>query len=472
MNGCFEFSSTPRPKGLIEGDVPAGRERLTMNRLTSDQVLEESKASDAPSVTSLKLNQKALTDVSCLTDFRKLERLDLGFNNLVSLEDLRSCVHLKWLSVVQNKLQSLKGVEALSKLTVLNAGKNKLSSMDEVQSLVGIRALILNDNGIRSICMLDGMKELNTLVLSRNPIRNIGKSLVKVKCLTKLSLSNCELDDIGSSLKSCIELKELRLAHNNIKTLPAELMQNVKLQSVDLGNNLITRRSDLKVLKALSNMRNLNLLGNPIVENEKSAEKIRKALPNLQVFNAKPVNKSSKNLEHGVKGVDDFSLEKNVQEVKLIDRIEVKTKPKRPLEDRADKDDDSDLKKERKWKHHNNPQGALPKKDKQVPKQVGEPVEKKAKRKAKEVNSEIDIIDDAEIAFSDLFESGESDLPARGMERPEEINKLLKKSSSLAGPATFSSSRKKSKKSSFDLSLLGYSTVEVGMGGPSSWEDD
>ncbi|KAH7561271.1 hypothetical protein JRO89_XS10G0203700 [Xanthoceras sorbifolium] len=188
-----------------------------MTRLSADNLLKEHQTRDPNSITSLTLTHKALSDVSCLSDFKNLERLDLSFNNLSSLEGLKSCVNLKWLSVVQNKLQSLKGIEGLSNLNVLNAGKNKLQSMDGVQSLVGLRALILNDNEIVSMCRLDQMKDLNTLVLSRNPISEIGVSLLKAKSITKLSLSNCQVQMVGSSLKFCSELKELRLAHNDIK---------------------------------------------------------------------------------------------------------------------------------------------------------------------------------------------------------------------------------------------------------------
>ncbi|KAK6235232.1 hypothetical protein SCA6_010569 [Theobroma cacao] len=295
-----------------------------MARLTKEQLLKDKQTHDPNSITSLSLDHKALSDVSCLAELKNLERLDLAFNNLTSLEGLKSCVNLKWLSVVQNKLQTLIGIEGLTKLTVLNAGKNNLRSMEEVRPLVNLRALILNDNEIVSICGLDGMKYLNTLasfafelvhwkslksfnldlslccleypaVLSRNPISEIGDSLVKLKSVTKLSVSNCQIQDIKSSLKSCIELKELRLAHNDIKSLPAELSYNKKLQNLDLGNNLITRWSDLKALGSLVNLKNLNLQGNPIAEKDKLAKKGKKLLPTLHIFNARPIDKSIKN---------------------------------------------------------------------------------------------------------------------------------------------------------------------------------
>lgn len=273
--------------------------------LSSKQVLQDNNTTDPSSITSLTLTHKALSDVSCLSEFESLQRIDLGFNNLTSLEGLKLCVNLKWLSVVQNKLQSLKGIEGLIKLTVLNAGKNKLKSMDEVSDLVNLRALILNDNDIVSICKLDKMKELNTLVLSRNLISGIGQSLAKINSITKLSLSNCQLQGIDSSLKSCTELKELRLAHNDIKTLPSELAFNIKLQNLDIGNNVIMKQSDLKVLSSLVNLKNLNLQGNPIAEKEDLTKKIKKQVPNLQILNAKPIEKALKKEEGG--RVDDES---------------------------------------------------------------------------------------------------------------------------------------------------------------------
>ncbi|KAL8140255.1 hypothetical protein V2J09_006276 [Rumex salicifolius] len=264
-----------------------------MGRLSSDEILNDKQTRDTDSIISLSLTHKALSDVSCLRDFKHLDRLDLSFNSLTSLEDLRECVNLKWLSVVQNKLQSLKGIERLTKLTVLNAGKNKIRSLDEVQKLVNLRALIMNDNEIVSICKLDDLKFLNTIVVSRNPLRKL--SLNKLKLMSKLSLSNCQLESIDLSIKVCSELKELRLAHNDIKMLPDELAHNTKLQNLDLGNNLISRLSDLKVLSSLQRLKNLNLHGNPIAENDELVKKIRKLVPSIQIFNSKPMEKYSKN---------------------------------------------------------------------------------------------------------------------------------------------------------------------------------
>lgn len=265
-----------------------------MSRLTTDSVLKENQAADADSITAVTLTHRAFLDVSSLGNFRNVDRIDLGFNNLTSLEGLALCVNLKWLSVVENKLESLKGVEGLTKLTVLKAAKNKLRSMDEVENLVKLQALILNDNEITSICNLDKMKDLNTLVLSRNPVRKIGGSLARLKSITKISLANCELEGIDSSIKGCVELKELRLGHNEIKTLPAELAHASKLQHLDLGNNFIKSWSALKVLSSLQRLKSLNLHGNHLAEKDKLVSKVKKLVPGLKIYNSKPIEKFSK----------------------------------------------------------------------------------------------------------------------------------------------------------------------------------
>ncbi|XP_057479824.1 uncharacterized protein LOC130767081 isoform X2 [Actinidia eriantha] len=345
-----------------------------MTVLSSKKVLKDKQTRDADAITALDLNHKALTDVSCLREFKNLERLDISSNNLTSLEGLKLCVNLKWLSVVQNKLQSLKGIEGLTKLTVLNAGKNKLKSMDEVMTLISLRALILNDNEIVSICRLDQMKELNTLVLSRNPISKVGESLVKMKSITKLSLSNCQLQTIDS-LKSCIELKELRLAHNDIKTLSTELVHNLKLQLLDVGNNLITSWSDLK---------------------------IRKLVPNLQIFNARPMDKSTRN----EKGDRDEIVDKKqgAQNEEKIDHIIRNKNLKHYVMNESNDnqhDNARDVDKEGALKLKNKKIMPLRKEKIQIKKKLIISVDKKLKKKLKVQENEINVLGDEETQFAD-----------------------------------------------------------------------
>ncbi|XP_038893674.1 leucine-rich repeat-containing protein 9 [Benincasa hispida] len=480
-----------------------------MTRLNTEQVLNDNTTQDPLAIATLKLNHKALSDVNGLSVFKNLEKLDLTFNNLTSLQGLESCTNLKWLSVVQNKLQSLKGIEGLSKLTVLNAGKNKLQSMDEIRPLVGLCALILNDNEIDSICKLDQMKNLNTLVLSRNPIHTIGDSLLKLKSMKKLSFSNCKLQSIDSSLKSCIELKELRLAHNEIKMLPNDLAHNKKLLNLDLGNNVIMRWSDLKVLSSLGNLKNLNLQGNPIAESAKLDKKIRRLLPGLRVLNARPIDKCIQNeKDNGSDKGDDTSikkieLQKGKKDGKLKDNVETHMSG-RGSDGELDHPNDVDV--ERKSECKKRKMDKVTREEKEVPsldnkinhgtndiakdkktskqkraKNNKEPsslihketltkIEKQKKKAKKERERQVDVIDDTEMPFEQLFggDGGEdinADLGKVGEKAVEDM-------SIKANSVSFSSNRKEMKNQDRVARLQIAPVVEIGMGGPSTWADE
>ncbi|KAI4322450.1 hypothetical protein L6164_022144 [Bauhinia variegata] len=453
-----------------------------MTRLSFEQVLKDNNTSDSNSILTLQLNHKALSDVSCLGKFKNLEKLDLKLNNLTSLEGLRSCVNLKWLSVVENKLESLEGIQGLSKLTVLNAGKNNLKSMDQVMSLLSLRALILNENKIVSICKLDQMKDLNTLVLSKNPIRKIGDSLAKMKSITKLSLSYCQLQTIDSSLKSCVELKELRLAHNEIKCLPDELIHNSKLLNLDLGNNVITRWSDLKVVvKSFAYLRNLNLQGNPVATNEKIARKIRKALPKLQIFNAKPVDKYTKN-EKGDEERDSIKEKQNANlpmdqndddHFETTRHLDIGSKSSK----KRKKNVDVESKKEaivlgdenaaqKKDRENNNYQNNKKKGDTGlVLEENVTKTEKKLKKVKNEEQSEVDVIDNAETSFVELFKVDDTEnVDYDGdLKATRDVN--------LVGSTVISSAKRKSSKKR-RMELPSSPLSEIGTGGPSTWGDE
>ncbi|CAI9781418.1 unnamed protein product [Fraxinus pennsylvanica] len=470
-----------------------------MTVLSSKKILQDNDTTDPNSITSLTLTHKALSDVSCLGEFKNLERLDLGFNNLTSLEGLKSCVNLKWLSVLQNKLESLKGIEELSKLSVLNAGKNKLKSIDGVKSLVSLRALILNDNDISSVCKLDQLKELNTLVLSRNPIRTLGESVVKLKSITKLSLSNCQLQTIGSSLKYCAELKELRLAHNEITTVPGEFVHLVKLQNLDLGNNFITKRSDLKVLSSLVNLKNLNLQGNPVSEQENLVKKVKNLVPNVQIFNGRPIEKimTTEEIDKGdvssakrtsKKGDPDntgsLGLEKRknlfdekasygpedgtILEKKINKKLKILLQNDNNITDVETPTVEPHEKKKSKHKMQHTDEPVMGKaSDIQGDHiMIDKKPDKKSRKKVKGDN--INVIDSAEAPFMDLF----TDKTDAGINTDEKkLDHKTKDRDAVSCLVTFPTKKKK-KNRSVDPAALQLSPVEeVGLGGPSTWDD-
>ncbi|EMS59372.1 Protein phosphatase 1 regulatory subunit 7 [Triticum urartu] len=460
--------------------------------------------------------RKSSEPVSCLGSFKNLERLDLGHNCLVTLEGLSACTNLKWLSVIENKLVSLKGAEVLSKLQgrilaqfmnhnarefflsllvqVLNAGKNKLTRIDEVKSMTSLGALILNDNNITSICKLDPHHQLNTLVLSKNPVITFGDALVNAKSIKKISMSHCEIESIGSSLAACVELKELRLAHNKITTIPSDLAKNTKILNLDLGNNLIERESDLKVLSELRYLRNLNLQGNPIAEKGTLAKKVMKIVPNLRIFNAKPIEAISQN-ENSGKGSKLKKDEEMPDRDPIDSNTEKKEKRKRSKqqvqspEEPAAKDtppaatiaapvksalSDSKKKKKEKVVTEQDKSSRPKSKDDKASFDDTEGKAKKESKKKKSANKgdkDAGGIDDTEVSFAELMFSGDGGVPEP---MPKDKTQATAVDGKFVGGLVIdhTKKRKKAKGTPIDASDLKQlcSAPEVGAGGLSGWD--
>uniref|UniRef100_A0ACD5WQ17 Uncharacterized protein n=1 Tax=Avena sativa TaxID=4498 RepID=A0ACD5WQ17_AVESA len=463
-----------------------------MTRLTLEQTAREA----APAgclATFLDLSHRSFSDVSCLGNFKNLERLDLGHNCLVTLEGLSSCTNLKWLSVIENKLVSLKGVEVLSKLQVLNAGKNKLTRIDEVKSLTNLGALILNDNNISSICKLDPHHQLNTLVLSKNPVVTIGDSLANAKSMKKISMSHCEIESIGSSLAACVELKELRLAHNKITTIPSDLAKNTKLLNLDLGNNSIERVSDLKVLSELRYLRNLNLQGNPIAAKDALAKKVMKLVPAVRIFNAKPIEAISQNdnpRKGSVQNKDDNMPQNDPKDmIKKEKRKRSKQQVQSPEEPTA-KDtpvdatiaapvkpallDGKKKKKEKAVMEHDKNSKPKGKDDKAPTDDTNVKAKKEPKRKKLASGEDKDVggIDDTEVSFARLVFSSQG-----GLQEPvpkEDKTQGTAPDGKFVGGLVIDHTKKRKKSQGMaldasDLKLLS-SVPEVGVGELSGWD--
>uniref|UniRef100_A0A453GUP9 U2A'/phosphoprotein 32 family A C-terminal domain-containing protein n=1 Tax=Aegilops tauschii subsp. strangulata TaxID=200361 RepID=A0A453GUP9_AEGTS len=375
---------------------------------------------------------------------------------------------------------------------VLNCGKNKLTRIDEVKSMTSLGALILNDNNITSICKLDPHHQLNTLVLSKNPVITFGDALVNAKSIKKISMSHCEIESIGSSLAACVELKELRLAHNKITTIPSDLAKNTKILNLDLGNNLIERESDLKVLSELRYLRNLNLQGNPIAEKGTLAKKVMKIVPNLRIFNAKPIEAFSQN-ENSGKG----SKLKKDEEMPDRDPIDSSTKKKEKRkrskqqvqspEEPAAKDTPpaaaiaapvksalTDSKKKKKEKVATEQDKSSRPKSKDDKASFDDTEGKAKKEKKKSVNKgdkDAGGIDDTEVSFAELMFSGDGSVP-------EPVSKDKTQATAVDGKFVgglvidHTKKRKKAKGTPIDASDLKQlcSAPEVGAGGLSGWD--
>ncbi|XP_019852440.1 PREDICTED: leucine-rich repeat-containing protein 40-like isoform X2 [Amphimedon queenslandica] len=270
-------------------------------------------------------------ELATLKDLEKssdIQKLNVSHNKLINMKGIRSFFSVTWLNLSYNMLVSIRGIEHLRNLVVLNASHNSLTSCDDIMKLTNLKALILNDNQLTKLPSLSMLVDLNTLILSNNLFESID--VTSLSNLTKLSLSFNKLATAPSTKGNSL-LLELRLTGNNIAYIPQDIQYNKRLQILDLGQNSI---SCVDCLKSLTNLKNLNLKGNPITE---YTDKIRRWLPRLHVLDGFKLGK--------------LMREEAVAEIKLKPEeaaaITTKVTETRPAVNEA-ASDDSEMKKEAK----------------------------------------------------------------------------------------------------------------------------
>lgn len=120
-------------------------------------------------VASLQLANKGIQELTGIEDFRRLETLFCGNNNLQEL-DLSSNTNISWAIVNNNNLNSL-NVNECDKLLLLDCSNNNLSNIDLTQN-INLRTLNINRNQLTSLDLSQNSL-LFTLLCNTNQIQNL-----------------------------------------------------------------------------------------------------------------------------------------------------------------------------------------------------------------------------------------------------------------------------------------------------------
>lgn len=259
----------------------------------------------------------------------------------------------------------------------------------------------------------------------------------------------------------------LRLSHNDIKVLPAELSRNMKLQNLELGNNLLANASDLKVLKSLKNLKNLNLQGNPVVEKAKLLQKVQNLVPNLQIFNAKPMDRSnmSRTGDRVSGSLLDFDGENTEKQTKKGKASRQNAK-NLSADYRSHEEEVPNEPKEKKQKWHKSCSDEQHKKKNVSVKKEDDTVGVgQLQGKSNAGMREIDVIDNGEISFLELFAGDTGGHPNDTGKKREGNNSV----GDLVGPAPPKRNKRRNHRKSPEPEF--FATDLIGSGGPSTWGD-
>lgn len=108
-----------------------------------------------------------------LVSLTSLQRLNVSFNSLASLQGIQSLCKLQHLDVSHNRLTGVDPVSTLHNLTQLNCSHNQICCTSAVAHLPGLQFLALHSNRISKalqVVLLSHLTELQHLTLCGNPV--------------------------------------------------------------------------------------------------------------------------------------------------------------------------------------------------------------------------------------------------------------------------------------------------------------
>lgn len=131
--------------------------------------------------------------------------------------------------------------------------------------------------------------DFDNLILDEVPIKSLSAEdkdyLQEFTLLEMISLNICQLTSL-ENFPTVPSLSRVELAENHLKgDSLAHLSKNTGIVTLKLGGNKIANVSELASLAALTNLKNLDLEGNPVCSNEDyKREKVFEMIPSLEVL--------------------------------------------------------------------------------------------------------------------------------------------------------------------------------------------
>lgn len=201
-----------------------------------------------------------LTDITCLQGYIHLQSLVLSHNSLTDLSPLGSMPYLVSLDVSHNQLTTVLDFKPPLGLREVNLSHNKIEELPDLSAHHCLASLTLDYNDISEIQGLSSCHRLSHLSLVSNKITRIAN--LENLPLKSLNLSQNNIKKI-ENLETLKCLQIINLSKNSIRSMKGLQNHNL-LQEIDLEDNQIIDIVEVRYIRELNLLRNLNLLGNPI----------------------------------------------------------------------------------------------------------------------------------------------------------------------------------------------------------------
>ncbi|XP_051544253.1 leucine-rich repeat and guanylate kinase domain-containing protein [Myxocyprinus asiaticus] len=205
-----------------------------------------------------------LKNVSILCNYVYLQKLELPNNKIKDLSCVSHMPHLIILDASHNQLTDFFGFQPPKNLKEVNFSHNQISVMKDLSAYSSLTKLILDYNSFSVIRGLEKCERLSHLSLAHNNIsriRGLNHLPLRELCLKGNVIQNIE------NLQTLRNLQVLDLSCNRIQSLAG--LQNLHLLgAVNLESNLISEIKQASHLHYLVLLRDLNLLKNPVQDQD------------------------------------------------------------------------------------------------------------------------------------------------------------------------------------------------------------
>ncbi|XP_026523411.1 leucine-rich repeat and IQ domain-containing protein 1 [Notechis scutatus] len=315
-------------KKMVERSKPRKCSSDQMPPLSATMIIQAGPWSSLQQVTTANFQDLPGCSLSTLSQCERLQSLSLRRCGLLALQGLSICKDLKYIDVEENNIQMI-NCENLENLCILILNKNNISSLHGLYGCSNLLNLELSYNKITRIGGLESLKKLQRLAVDHNQListkgLSATPTLLYLDCsfnhLTDIEgIENCGLLQIlklqGNNLnefpklENHVLLRELYLEDNNISRLGkltdywlpllqilfisqnsltqlVSLFSYVSLEKLNISNNcLLDLKTLIQCLEGCDSLRELSLLGNPLLQEDNWRCCLLKNLPTLKILN-------------------------------------------------------------------------------------------------------------------------------------------------------------------------------------------
>lgn len=169
-------------------------------------------------------------------DLKRISYLNIGSENIVSLEGLQNLINLAGIYISKNNISDLSPLSKLTKLKQISVYNNPIKNIMPLKNLVNLTHLTIENGNVSNIDAVAGMNNLEHICFYGNNIQDIN-AIAGLTSLKLVDFVGNKIVDIGA-LENLTNVEKLYISANQISNIES-LRNLVNLKELIIGINPI-----------------------------------------------------------------------------------------------------------------------------------------------------------------------------------------------------------------------------------------